>query len=217
MTSLLFCPVCAAPTPSNRITGEPWCCSIDCFRTFHRIAAPDVLAQGGDRHRLTYTHHKPTTPLNTWGISVIESGEHSVIPTSRTYRVGSMPHLLSCYTPVPESVRFLRDSAQGGLGPSRLTPPTVPPATVGDSYFTPDVTTRKRADQTERAQRSHNSRSIFEGRSVAWRGEARSLGAPRPGSERDTPEPAGIGCGHSTLCAPVDYSLALNTEWCKQA
>ena len=40
-------------------------------------------SKGGDRHRLTYTHHKPTTPLNTWGISVIESGEHSVIPTGR--------------------------------------------------------------------------------------------------------------------------------------
>jgi len=45
MTNLLVCPVCSTLVPSSRITAEPWCCSIDCFRTFHRIAAPDAPAQ----------------------------------------------------------------------------------------------------------------------------------------------------------------------------
>jgi hypothetical protein len=45
MTDLLACPVCAAPTPPQRITTEPWCCSISCFRTFHDVAAPDAPAQ----------------------------------------------------------------------------------------------------------------------------------------------------------------------------
>lgn len=39
MTSLLACPVCTAPTPTDRITAEVWCCSIACFRTFRHIAA----------------------------------------------------------------------------------------------------------------------------------------------------------------------------------
>ncbi len=27
------CPVCALPTPINRISGEPWCCSTACYLT----------------------------------------------------------------------------------------------------------------------------------------------------------------------------------------
>ena len=45
MTNLRACPVCAASAPANRITAEPWCCSVDCFRTFHRMAAPDAPTQ----------------------------------------------------------------------------------------------------------------------------------------------------------------------------
>ncbi|MGO8827135.1 MAG: hypothetical protein ACLQU9_18110 [Acidimicrobiales bacterium] len=45
MTNLRACPVCAAPAPANRITAEPWCCSVDCFRTFHRMAAPGAPDQ----------------------------------------------------------------------------------------------------------------------------------------------------------------------------
>lgn len=45
MTDLDACPVCAAPAPANRITAEPWCCSIGCFRTFHDVAAPSASAQ----------------------------------------------------------------------------------------------------------------------------------------------------------------------------
>jgi hypothetical protein len=45
MTNLLVCPVCPTPAPSSRITAEPWCCSIDCFRTFHRISATGAPAQ----------------------------------------------------------------------------------------------------------------------------------------------------------------------------
>ncbi|MHB8328363.1 MAG: hypothetical protein ACYDD6_01835 [Acidimicrobiales bacterium] len=45
MMNLPACPVCAAPAPANRITAEPWCCSVDCFRTFHRITAHGAPTQ----------------------------------------------------------------------------------------------------------------------------------------------------------------------------
>ncbi|MHB8311663.1 MAG: hypothetical protein ACYDCY_15030 [Metallibacterium sp.] len=44
MTDLLACPVCAAPAPPQRITSEPWCCSVAYFRTFQHIAAPSAPA-----------------------------------------------------------------------------------------------------------------------------------------------------------------------------
>jgi hypothetical protein len=55
--------------------------------------------KGGGRRQLTYTQNKPTTPINTWGISVIESGENPVIVTKGGtvsnnvgHRVRSWPH-----------------------------------------------------------------------------------------------------------------------------
>jgi hypothetical protein len=41
VTALRACPVCATPTPPERITNEPWCCSINCYRIFHRIDPPE--------------------------------------------------------------------------------------------------------------------------------------------------------------------------------
>jgi len=34
------CPVCATPTPANRISDQPWCCSIACYRAFWGIEQP---------------------------------------------------------------------------------------------------------------------------------------------------------------------------------
>ncbi len=39
MTYLTACPVCDTPRPAGPGTG-PWCCSLDCYRTFHRIDPP---------------------------------------------------------------------------------------------------------------------------------------------------------------------------------
>ena len=44
MTALGACPVCATPTPPDRLTTEPWCCSIACYRTFHHIEQPEPPA-----------------------------------------------------------------------------------------------------------------------------------------------------------------------------
>lgn len=37
MTTLTACPVCATPRPANRMSGQPWCCSILCYRAFSAI------------------------------------------------------------------------------------------------------------------------------------------------------------------------------------
>jgi hypothetical protein len=41
MTILTACPVCGTPRPANRVSGEPWCCSISCYRTFHGLDQPE--------------------------------------------------------------------------------------------------------------------------------------------------------------------------------
>ena len=46
-----------------------------------------------NRHNLTYTQHKLTIPLNTWGLSVIESGERTVIVTNDP---GAGPQSTNC-------------------------------------------------------------------------------------------------------------------------
>lgn len=38
----LGCPVCATPTPAGRLHGQPWCCSIACYRTFWGITQPET-------------------------------------------------------------------------------------------------------------------------------------------------------------------------------
>ena len=44
---LLACPVCATPTPTDRIIEEPWCCSIACYRRFHRLDEPQARPPRG--------------------------------------------------------------------------------------------------------------------------------------------------------------------------
>jgi hypothetical protein len=34
------CPVCATPRPAGRATEEPWCCSIDCYRSCRHVPPP---------------------------------------------------------------------------------------------------------------------------------------------------------------------------------
>jgi predicted nucleic acid-binding Zn ribbon protein len=36
------CPVCGTPRPADRISDEPWCCSINCYRTFWHIPTPEL-------------------------------------------------------------------------------------------------------------------------------------------------------------------------------
>ena len=39
MTGLNACPTCGAARPANRTGTGHWCCSIACYRSFHRAAA----------------------------------------------------------------------------------------------------------------------------------------------------------------------------------
>lgn len=41
MTAMRACPVCATPTPPERISNEPWCCSLACYRHFHGLKEPE--------------------------------------------------------------------------------------------------------------------------------------------------------------------------------
>jgi len=41
MTTLHACPVCATPTPPERISNEPWCCSLPCYHRFHGLDEPE--------------------------------------------------------------------------------------------------------------------------------------------------------------------------------
>jgi ribosomal protein L37AE/L43A len=34
------CPICGTPTPKNRISDQPWCCSIPCYQAFHGLEEP---------------------------------------------------------------------------------------------------------------------------------------------------------------------------------
>jgi hypothetical protein len=40
MTTPTACPVCGTSRPANRMSGEPWCCSIPCYRTLWGIPDP---------------------------------------------------------------------------------------------------------------------------------------------------------------------------------
>jgi len=40
VTALGACPVCATPTPPERISNEPWCCSLACYRRFDGLEEP---------------------------------------------------------------------------------------------------------------------------------------------------------------------------------
>lgn len=42
MTTLTACPVCGTPRPADRAGDQPWCCSLACYHTFHRIPQPDT-------------------------------------------------------------------------------------------------------------------------------------------------------------------------------
>ena len=37
MTTLTACPICGTPRPADRAGNEPWCCSLVCYRSFHRL------------------------------------------------------------------------------------------------------------------------------------------------------------------------------------
>lgn len=41
MTELSACPACGTPRPANRAGDDPWCCSIACYRSFHRLDQPE--------------------------------------------------------------------------------------------------------------------------------------------------------------------------------
>jgi predicted nucleic acid-binding Zn ribbon protein len=36
------CPICGTPRPANRASNQPWCCSIEHYRTFWGIASPET-------------------------------------------------------------------------------------------------------------------------------------------------------------------------------
>ena len=41
MTTLHACPICATPTPPERTSNEPWCCSLPCYHRFHGLDEPE--------------------------------------------------------------------------------------------------------------------------------------------------------------------------------
>ncbi len=40
MTPLAACPICGTARPADRAGDWPWCCSITCYRAFHRLEEP---------------------------------------------------------------------------------------------------------------------------------------------------------------------------------
>jgi life-span regulatory factor Ecl1 len=42
MISVGACPICGTPRPAERMSAEPWCCSLACYRAFHGIDQPEA-------------------------------------------------------------------------------------------------------------------------------------------------------------------------------